>query len=202
VVISARIIYLNMGSYAGLYRVNKQGLYTESFIIETQFPYLPQLMCQRLCLRQAFGPEGPLCLRPGAKLWPRRPLADQVQAGKSPPRGIAGQDRSNWSTTSIWTTLIFSYDYKKTTPKKNETRVEGGKDLVRKTGDSRPCSMPLGSLLLSSIGKSGAILTIYMALHQAVRTTGKSTESRPPTSARPAMPSNKMSYLSRKLLHD
>src|SRR3954451_6265033 len=66
------------------------------------------------------------------------------------------------------------------TPKKNETRVEGGKDLVRKTGDSRPCSMPLGSLLLSSIGKSGAILTIYMALHQAVRTTGKSTESRPP----------------------
>jgi hypothetical protein len=87
-------------------------------------------------------------------------------------------------------------------PKKNETRVEGGKDLVRKTGDSRPCSMPLGSLLLSSIGKSGAILTIYMALHQAVRTTGKSTESRAPTSARPAMPSKKMSYLSRKLLRD
>ncbi|CAI2196005.1 462_t:CDS:1, partial [Funneliformis geosporum] len=40
--------------------------------------------------------------------------------------------------------------------------------------------MPLGSLLLPSIGKSGAILTICMALHQAVKTTGKSTESRPP----------------------
>jgi hypothetical protein len=40
--------------------------------------------------------------------------------------------------------------------------------------------MPLGSLLLFSIGKSGAILTIYMALHQAVKTKGKNIESRPP----------------------
>jgi hypothetical protein len=54
----------------------------------------------------------------------------------------------------------------------------GGEHLVRKIGDCKPCSMPLGSLLLSSIGKSGAILTIYMALHQAVRTAGKSTENR------------------------
>ena len=51
---------------------------------------------------------------------------------------------------------------------------------ARKTGDSKPCSMTLGSILLPSIGKSGAILTIYMALHQAVKTIGKSTESRPP----------------------
>jgi hypothetical protein len=64
---------------------------------------------------------------------------------------------------------------------------------ARKTGDSKPCSMTLGSILLPSIGKSGAILTIYMALHQAVRTTGKSTESRPPYLVRPTIPSNKMS---------
>jgi len=74
---------------------------------------------------------------------------------------------------------IFKYDYKKRYLKR--TRGVGeGKDLVRKTGDSKAYSMPLGSLLLSSIGKSGAILTIYMARHQAVRTTGKSIESRPP----------------------
>jgi len=39
--------------------------------------------------------------------------------------------------------------------------------------------MPLGFLLLFSIGKSGAILTIYMALHQAVKTAGKNIENRP-----------------------
>src|ERR1043165_343393 len=61
-----------------------------------------------------------------------------------------------------------------------ELEGRGGKLLERKTGDSKPCSMPLGSLLLSSIGKSRAILTICMAFHQAVKTTGKSTESRPP----------------------
>lgn len=42
--------------------------------------------------------------------------------------------------------------------------------------------MPLGSLLLFFIGKSGAILTIYMTLHLAVKTAGKSTENRPPIS--------------------
>jgi hypothetical protein len=40
--------------------------------------------------------------------------------------------------------------------------------------------MSLGFLLLFSIGKSGAILTIYMALHQVVKTTGKNIENRPP----------------------
>jgi hypothetical protein len=38
--------------------------------------------------------------------------------------------------------------------------------------------MPLGFLLLFYIGKSGAILTIYMAFHQAVKTAGKSIENR------------------------
>jgi hypothetical protein len=141
-------------------------------------------MCQRLGLWQTtLGPGEPWGLK-----------GRGVQAGKSPPRGIAGQDRSNWSTTSIWTYPNFQLWRIRRLQLQNDTEVEGGKHLVRKTaGGSRSCSMPLGSLLLSSIGKSGAILTIYMALHQAVKTTGKSTESRPPTSARPAMPSNKMS---------
>jgi hypothetical protein len=40
--------------------------------------------------------------------------------------------------------------------------------------------MPLGSLLLSSIGKSGAILTIYMALHQAVTNDGEEHREQTP----------------------